>query len=248
MKKLALVLVAVLAMTSAAHATAVLDVDWTSSDVYAAPGDTVTVGLVLAGLGGYPTQGGVQVTDTLVYWDVGSDIDLMVPVYDNALPSVGIDNIFYTGMWDEGDLSGTSDPWWGDTTNPSMMDEYNDGFNVGKAWYRSDAASTPDGFWWGGDYTPVIGDLLVEWDIMISATATPGNSVGVQVDFSFDQIDWVGYDGYNPTVPAGNAVGDKWYDVIKTGDAGALTVHIVPEPVTMSVLALGGLALLKRRK
>ena len=246
MKKFGAILaVAVLAMAMAVQADfAVLDVDWTSTDVYANPGDVVRVGVVLMGLGGYGAEN-LQVIDSVAYWDPAGDIDLMVP---SDWVGTATENFFYLDVWNEGDPTGGSDAWWGDPTNPSMMSEYDDGFNVGLAWYRASAAVTPDGWWWAGEWAPQIGDLIVEWDIMISPTATPGTSHAVQLDHSHDRIDWVGYDGFNPAVPAGNTVVDKWYDVIKTGDAGALTVHIIPEPVTMSIVALGGVVLLKRRK
>ena len=54
--------------------------------------------------------------------------------------------------------------------------------------------------------------------------------------------------GTNPLggAPLGTAVADKNYSIYLT-DVGSLAIHVIPEPMTMSLLVLGGL-FLRRRK
>jgi len=78
------------------------------------------------------------------------------------------------------------------------------------------------------DYYPINeGHYIMGWDVYIDANAAPGlYSIG----FTNDMLG-SGNDGNVPM-----------------GDPFAFTVNVVPEPATMSLLAIGGLAALLRRR
>ena len=71
------------------------------------------------------------------------------------------------------------------------------------------------------------GHRIMGWDVYIDATAAPGLYT---IGFTNDMLG-SGNDGAVPM-----------------GDPFAMQVNIIPEPATMSLLALGGLAMLRRRR
>ena len=99
----------------------------------------------------------------------------------------------------------------------------------------------------GDDVHKVVGEPIHLLDIRLHKDFFLDNDVEIWFrEGSEPTTPWLA-DGGSAILPGTETWGDNFYEVDQGGINDPLIVHNIPEPATLALLALGGLALLRRR-